>query len=66
MDPITIALLQFAGTMASAAAAYFIKGMKTEITGLRDDLKEERDARGSLESELAAHIAVCNERHKGD
>ena len=66
METLLLALFQFAATIASGASALYIRGMKQEITGLREDMKEERDARGSLESELAAHIAVCNERHRRD
>lgn len=66
MESLVLYLLQFAATVATGASALYIKGMKDEVTGLREDMKEERDARGSLESELAAHIAVCNERHRRD
>lgn len=45
-------------------AAYFLWSIKRELTGLRTDIKQERDARGIIESKIASIETRCEERHK--
>jgi len=58
-----MSMFQLLGTVASGLAAYLMKATKDEISSLRGDLRDERDARGNIETKLAAHVAMCAERH---
>lgn len=45
---------------------YLLNGVRSDIRGLRNDITVERNARGTLESEVAAMKALCAERHKNE
>lgn len=49
--------------MFGSLGAYFLWSIKKELTGLRSDIKEERDARGLIEQRLAAVEARCQAQH---
>lgn len=60
--PETIA--QFIWYIFGLLATYFLWSMKHELTGLREDAKAEREARGALELKIAAMEARCFERQR--
>lgn len=57
-------LNEFIWYIFGGLGAYFLWSIKSEITGLRQDIKEEQKARGVIEQRLAEMNARCEERHK--
>lgn len=61
---IDISLGQLLTSALLSMIAWISKGTRSEISNLRADIKEERDARGAIESRIAAMEARCKERHE--
>lgn len=56
-------LLQIITSVLLASVSVNTWFVKRELTGLRQDSKDERDKRGVIENEIAAMKARCDERH---
>jgi hypothetical protein len=45
-------------------ASYFLWSIRTELTNIRTDLKDEKETREKLTARVVALEARCDERHK--
>lgn len=57
-------LNEFIWYIFGGLGAYFLWSIKSEITGLRQDIRAEQNARGLIEQRIAEITARCAERHK--
>jgi hypothetical protein len=61
---VDISLGQLLTSCLLGMIAWISKGTRSEITNLRADIKEERNARGVIEARISAMEARCKERHE--